>query len=78
MSKRAVLEELMAKLKELNETYYNAFKGNIFELAVYLYIRYEEIPENLCNEEKLEEASELLLAYDSLFKADLNYDIEEL
>lgn len=48
----------------------------MFEIAVYLYLRYGELPYELDNEEKLYKLGNLLKRYDSLFNEMLNKKVE--
>ena len=47
MITRNIVEKLFKELEELDNKYNNISNTNIFELAIYLYIRYGEIPVEL-------------------------------
>ena len=78
LDRKFVTEVTIEALKEIENIFYNAFEGNIFEIAVYLYLRYGELPEELCNEEKLYKLGTILKRCDSLFSEILNDKVEEL
>lgn len=71
-----ITEVTIKQLKEVENLFYNAFEGNMFEIAVYLYLRYGELPYELDNEEKLYKLGNLLKRYDSLFNEMLNKKVE--
>lgn len=73
-----ITEVTIKQLKEVENLFYNAFEGNMFEIAVYLYLRYGELPYELDNEEKIYKLGNLLKRYDSLFNEMLNDEVEEL
>lgn len=73
-----MIEETIKQLKEVENLFYNAFEGNMFEIAVYLYLRYGELPYELDNEEKIYKLGTILKRYDSLFNEILNDEVEEL
>lgn len=79
MNRSTMIEDTIKKLKDVEELYYNAFEGDIFEIAVYLYLRYGELPYELDNEEKLYKLGNLLNEYDSCqFNQDLNTEVIKL
>lgn len=78
ISRSTLIEDTIRQIKNVEEIYYNAFEGNIFEIAVYLYLRYGELPYELDNEEKIYKLGNLLKRYDSLFNEMLNEKVEEL
>ena len=47
MITRNIVEKLFKELEELDNKYNNISNTNIFELAIYLYIRYGEVPVEL-------------------------------
>lgn len=73
-----MIEETIKQLKEVENLFYNAFEGNMFEIAVYLYLRYGELPYELDNEEKIYKLGNLLKRCDSLFNEMLNDEVEKL
>lgn len=73
---RNIVEKLFKELEELDNKYNNISNINIFELAIYLYIRYGEIPVELYD--KLEELGRYFNNKESIFCADINYDIEDI
>lgn len=78
MDRSTMIEDTIRQIKNVEEIYYNAFEGNIFEIAVYLYLRYGELPYELDNEEKIYKLGNLLKRCDSLFNEVLNDEVEEL
>lgn len=76
MITRNIVEKLFKEFEELDNKYNNISNINIFELAVYLYIRYGEIPVELYD--KLEELGKYFNNKESIFCADINYDIEDI
>lgn len=78
ISRSTLIEDTIRHIKNVEELYYNAFEGNMFEIAVYLYLRYGELPYELDNEEKIYKLGNLLKRYDSLFNEMLNDEVEEL
>lgn len=79
MDRSTMIEDTIRQIKNVEEIYYNAFEGNIFEIAVYLYLRYGELPQELDNEEKLYKLGNLLNEYESCqFNQDLNVEVTKL
>lgn len=78
MDRSTMIEDTIRQIKNVEEIYYNAFEGNIFEIAVYLYLRYGELPYELDNEEKIYKLGTILKRCDSLFSEILNDKVEEL
>lgn len=78
MNRSKMIEDVIRQIRNVEEIYYNAFEGNIFEIAVYLYLRYGELPYELDNEEKLYKLGNILRRCDSLFDESLNDKVEEL
>lgn len=78
MNRSTMIEDVIRQIRNVEEIYYNAFEGNIFEIAVYLYLRYGELPYELDNEEKLYKLSTILKRCNSLFNEVLNDEVEEL
>ena len=79
MNRSTMIEDVIRQIRNVEEIYYNAFEGNIFEIAVYLYLRYGELPYELDNEEKLYKLGNILNEYDSCqFNQDLNVEITKL
>ena len=78
LDRKFMIEETIKQLKEVENIFYNAFEGNIFEIAVYLYLRYGELPQELDNEEKIYKLGIILKRCDSLFNEVLNDEVEEL
>ena len=79
ISRSTLIEDTIRHIKNVEELYYNAFEGNIFEIAVYLYLRYGELPYELDNEEKLYKLGNILNEYDSCqFNQDLNVEVTKL
>ena len=79
ISRSTLIEDTIRHIKNVEEIYYNAFEGNIFEIAIYLYLRYGESPYELDNEEKLYKLGNILNEYDSCqFNQDLNVEVTKL
>lgn len=79
ISRSTLIEDTIRHIKNVEELYYNAFEGNIFEIAIYLYLRYGELPYELDNEEKLYKLGNILNEYDSCqFNQDLNTEVTKL
>ena len=79
ISRSTLIEDTIRHIKNVEEIYYNAFEGNIFEIAVYLYLRYGELPYELDNEEKLYKLGNILNEYESCqFNEDLNAEVTKL
>ena len=78
MNRSTMIEDVIRQIRNVEEIYYNAFEGNIFEIAVYLYLRYGELPYELDNEEKIYKLGNILRRCDSLFDESLNDKVEEL
>ena len=79
ISRSTLIEDTIRHIKNVEELYYNAFEGNIFEIAVYLYLRYGELPYEFDNEEKLYKLGNILNEYDSCqFNQDLNTEVTKL
>lgn len=78
MNRSTMIEDVIRQIRNVEEIYYNAFEGNIFEIAVYLYLRYGELPYEFDNEEKIYKLGNLLKRCDSLFDESLNNKVEEL
>lgn len=78
MNRSTMIEDTIRQIRNVEEIYYNAFEGNIFEIAIYLYLRYGELPYELDNEEKLYKLGNILRRCDSLFDESLNDKVEEL
>ena len=78
MNRSKMIEDVIRQIRNVEEIYYNAFEGNIFEIAIYLYLRYGELPYEFDNEEKLYKLGNILRRCDSLFDESLNDKVEEL
>lgn len=78
MTRVEMIEDIIKALTGLDEKNYNAFEGNIFEVATYLYLRYGELPYELLDEDKLEKVGKIIKKQDTLFNGEINYDVEEL
>ena len=76
MITRNIVEKLFKELEELDNKYNNISNTNIFELAIYLYIRYGERPVELYD--KLEELGKYFNNKESIFCEDINYEIEDI
>ena len=76
MDLKDMVEDTLKKLQTLEEEYYNAYNGRVFELSVYLYMRYGEIPLELYD--KLEEVEKILKRANSLFDESINTLVEDI
>lgn len=77
---KAMVETLMEKLKEIEEICYDNYDNNVlvFELSVYLFMRYGEIPSELNDNELLKKVSHILKKQDTLFDLGINELVEDL
>lgn len=78
MNRRDIIEEQIKDLEKVEEKYYNAFEGNIYNVAVYLYGRYGELPAELLEEEKLEKIEEEIKKLETLFNDNINYIVDNM
>lgn len=78
MTRIEMIEYIIKELTRLEEKNYNAFEGNIFQMAIFLYGRYGVLPTELENEDKLEKLSEIIEDENTLFNEEINYAVEEL
>lgn len=79
MNRSKMIEDVIRQIRNVEEIYYNAFEGNIFEIAIYLYLRYGELPYEFDNEEKLYKLGNILNEYESCqFNEDLNAEVTKL
>lgn len=72
---REMIEETIKDLEKIEEKYYNAYNGNIFEMAVYFYVRYGELPAEIIDEEDLNKISRILKKSNTLMNEDINENI---
>lgn len=77
-----MIEDIFKELEEIENENYNAFNGYVFQLAVYLYCRYGEMPSEFGSGEELnknlEKILEVVRKYESLFNDDINEEVEDL
>ena len=78
MTRKEMIEDVMKQLENIERRYYNAFEGNIFEIAIYLYNRYGEIPIELENEDKLKKLSSIINKQFTLINESINEQCENL
>lgn len=78
LSIKGMINTLLNMIEKVEEEYYN---GNVFEIAIYLYMRYGEIPFELEDDETLEKIQNIIIDYkekNSLFDEKLNSVIDNL
>ena len=74
---REMIEDLIKDLEKIESKYYNAYNGNVFEMAVYFYMRYGELPAECMEEEDLEKISKIISKQDTLMNRDINEEISD-
>lgn len=72
---RNMIEEQIKDLEKIEAKYYNAYNGNIFEMAVYFYMRFGELPAELLEENDLEEFSKILKKQETLMNENINDEL---
>lgn len=73
------LEEIFKTLILLqDECIWQSSLQNLFDVAIYLFVRYGEIPDKLNNEEALIRVSDILQSYDTLFNPEINDIIDTM
>ena len=77
-----MIKDVFKKLEDIENENYNAFNGYFFQLAVYLYCRYGEVPSEFGSGEELNKNLEKLLEvvrkHESLFNDNINEEAEDL
>lgn len=75
LSIKGMIKTLFDMIEKVEEEYYN---GNVFEVAIYLYMRYGEIPLELDDDKILEKVQNIIKNKDTLFNEEINNKIENL
>lgn len=73
-----MIENTIKDLEKVEEKYYNAYNGKVYELALYLYGRYGELPAELLDDKKLEKMLNIVDREESLFNDNINYYAEDV
>jgi len=77
ISLKNMIEDTINDLNAIESKYYNAFKGNVFQVAIYLCMRCGEIP-NGFDDTKLLKLSEYIAKQETLFNEDINDYLEDI
>lgn len=73
------VNDLMKDLQKIESKYlYESELQNIFEVAIYLYGRYGEIPVEIENDDDLRKISRIINRYDTLMNENINDNVEDL
>lgn len=72
-----MIENTIKDLEKVEEKYYNAYGGNIYMVALYLYGRYGELPSELMNDTILQNISDYIRKQETLFNENINMFTEE-
>ena len=73
------VNDLMKDLQKIESKYlYESELQNIFEVAIYLYGRYGEIPVEIENDDDLRKISRIINRYDTLMHENINDNIEDI
>ena len=73
------VNDLMKDLQKIENKYlYESELQNIFEVAIYLYGRYGEIPVEIENDEDLRKISRIINRYDTLMNENINDNVEDI
>lgn len=74
-----MLEEIFKELILLQDKcIWQSSLQNLFDVAIYLFVRYGEIPDKLNNEEALIRVSDILQSYDSIFNPEIDNVIDNM
>ncbi len=73
-----MIENTIKDLEKVEEKYFNAYNGKVYQLALYLYGRYGELPAELLDDKKLEIMLDIVDKEESLFNENINCDTEDL
>lgn len=69
----------MKDLQKIESKYlYESELQNIFEVAIYLYGRYGEIPVEIENDDDLRKISRIINRYDTLMNENINDNVEDI
>lgn len=73
------VNDLMKDLQKIESKYiYESELQNIFEVAIYLYGRYGEIPVEIENDDDLRKISRIINRYDTLMNENINDNVEDI
>lgn len=73
------INDLMKDLQKIESKYlYESELQNIFEVAIYLYGRYGEIPVEIENDDDLRKISRIINRYDTLMNENINDNVEDI
>ncbi|MBQ3475805.1 MAG: hypothetical protein IJH20_06530 [Bacilli bacterium] len=73
------VNDLMKDLQKIESKYlYKSELQNIFEVAIYLYGRYGEIPVEIENDDDLRKISRIINRYDTLMNENINDNVEDI
>lgn len=73
------VNDLMKDLQKIESKYlYESELQNIFEVAIYLYGRYGEIPVEIENDDDLRKISRIINRYDTLMDENINDNVEDI
>jgi hypothetical protein len=73
------VNNLMKDLQKIESKYlYESELQNIFEVAIYLYGRYGEIPVEIENDDDLRKISRIINRYDTLMNENINDNVEDI
>ena len=75
---RDMIESTIKDLEKVEEKYFNAYNGKVYQVALYLYGRYGELPAELLDDEKLKDVMDFIDKQDTLYNDDINYFVEEI
>ena len=73
-----MIENTIKDLEQVEYKYYNAYNGKVYQLALYLYGRYGELPAELLDDKKLEKMLNIVDREESLFNENINYYAEDV
>lgn len=73
-----MIEDTIKDLEQVEYKYYNAYDGNVYQVASYLYGRYGELPAELLDDKLLQDVSDFIKKQDTLYNEDINFYVEEL
>lgn len=73
------VNDLIKDLQKIESKYlYESELQNIFEVAIYLYGRYGEIPVEIENDDDLRKISRIINRYDTLMNENINDNVEDI
>lgn len=72
-----MIEDTIKDLEQVEYKYYNAYGGNVYQVALYLYGRYGELPSELMDDKILQNISDFIRKQETLYNDNINYFVEE-